>query len=247
MATGAVDDGKLIPHITTDASGKRPEVVPYGQDANPMVPAAAALADATANPTTVLVGSMAHAFNGTTWDRVRVDGQKNLLVGIRSSAGGEPTVLAPGSDGSGIYGNFGIEAVALPYLWNETTGDRQRGNVERTLLASASRSVTTNSPDQVNYNGKRLALIVDVSVPGTGSITPGLHVKDPVSGNYVTIWTAAAAITTQVTRAYLFEPGCSGGSWTEILGFAIPRTFRAVITANNGNAITYSVAAAILL
>jgi hypothetical protein len=34
--------------------------------------AAAALADATTNPTTTLVGGCLHAFNGATWDRVRV-------------------------------------------------------------------------------------------------------------------------------------------------------------------------------
>jgi hypothetical protein len=34
-------------------------------------PTAAALADATANPTTTSVASMMHGFNGTTWDRIR--------------------------------------------------------------------------------------------------------------------------------------------------------------------------------
>jgi hypothetical protein len=34
--------------------------------------AAAALADATTNPTTALVGGCLHAFNGVTWDRVRI-------------------------------------------------------------------------------------------------------------------------------------------------------------------------------
>jgi hypothetical protein len=37
------------------------------------MPAAAALADAATNPTTPLVSSPLLLFNGTTWDRVRVD------------------------------------------------------------------------------------------------------------------------------------------------------------------------------
>ncbi len=35
------------------------------------LPAAVTLADATTNPSTTSVGSLAHVFNGTTWDRVR--------------------------------------------------------------------------------------------------------------------------------------------------------------------------------
>jgi hypothetical protein len=35
------------------------------------LPAAAALADATANPTTSALGTFLHGFNGTTWDRLR--------------------------------------------------------------------------------------------------------------------------------------------------------------------------------
>lgn len=41
-------------------------------------PSAAALADATANPTTTLIGDMMHAFNGTTWDRIRTSKGSNF-------------------------------------------------------------------------------------------------------------------------------------------------------------------------
>jgi hypothetical protein len=130
--------------------------------------------------------------------------------------------------------------------FNETNWDRQRGNAEYTLLASASRAATVQSADQTNYNGRRLLLIVNVSVVGTGSITPSLQFKDPISGNYVTVWTAAAAIVTGTTFAYVFADGAAGGTATEKLAFGLfARTWRLVITHNNANAITYSVSATV--
>jgi hypothetical protein len=46
------------------------------------LPAAAALADATANPTTPLVGAALELFNGTTWDRVRGDTTNGIDVDV---------------------------------------------------------------------------------------------------------------------------------------------------------------------
>lgn len=59
------------------------------------LPAAGALADATANPTTTSVGIFGHIFNGTTWDRIRgglntavssVTGWLNVLPGGKYNA-----------------------------------------------------------------------------------------------------------------------------------------------------------------
>ena len=48
------------------------------------LPAAAALADATANPTTPLAGAALMGFNGTTWDRVRTANTGRLQVDVIS-------------------------------------------------------------------------------------------------------------------------------------------------------------------
>jgi hypothetical protein len=127
-------------------------------------------------------------------------------------------------------------------VYNGSTWDRWRNNLAGTVLASAARGSTTNGSDLTSYNGKRLALIVNVSdASAGGSITPSLQVKDSISGSYFTVWTASVAITTATTVAYLFGPGESGGSWTEKLAFGVPgRTFRFVFTANNANNLTYS-------
>ena len=46
------------------------------------LPAAAALADAAANPTTPIVGAAALGYNGTTWDRLRSDTTNGLDVDV---------------------------------------------------------------------------------------------------------------------------------------------------------------------
>ena len=51
------------------------------------LPAAAALADATANPTITSVGSFISGFNGTTWDRVRVANTGRLQVDVITGGG----------------------------------------------------------------------------------------------------------------------------------------------------------------
>src|SRR5574342_629931 len=70
------------------------------------LPAAAALADATANPTVPGVGGFLHGYNGTTWDRVRTANTGRLQVDVvtggggtsyvedAASAGGESLILA---------------------------------------------------------------------------------------------------------------------------------------------------------
>lgn len=130
-------------------------------------------------------------------------------------------------------------------LFNGVTTDKERGNVNLTLLASAARTATTNSGDQVNYNGRGLHVIVDVTVAGTGSITITIQGKDPVSGQYYTIL-AGAAITTISTNIYKVYPGLpatANVSANDIL----PRTWRVLVTANNANTITYSVGASMIL
>lgn len=58
------------------------------------LPAAAALADATANPTTTSVGAFLQGFNGTTWDRVRTANTGRLQVDV-VTGGGESTPTTP--------------------------------------------------------------------------------------------------------------------------------------------------------
>lgn len=114
------------------------------------------------------------------------------------------------------------------------------------VLASGARTTTQTQADQTNVNYKGIHLIVDMTVVGTGSITPALQGKD-ANGIYYPIWTAAVAITTNITSKYALYPGATGvGAQTEAVAIVLPLTWRIVITANNANTATYSVAACLL-
>ena len=160
------------------------------------------------------------------------DGQAQTVIGLRSDQGTEHFV--------GIAN----------YLYNGSSGwNRQRNNVEATLLASAARTATANSADQTGYNGRRLLIYIDVtSVTDTPSVTPSLQVKDSVGGGYFTVWTAATALTATGDTVYYFADGASGGSFTEILPFGLPaRTWRVAMTHADSDSITYSVSCVVLV
>lgn len=132
-------------------------------------------------------------------------------------------------------------------IFNDTTWDRERNNIEAILLASVAYTDNATSEDQINYNGARLLVTVDVSALGAGAvITPALQLKDNISDNYFTYWTVAAGLSATGTYGYYFADGASGGSFTEIGAFGLPaRTWRIVVYHNSANTITYSVGSAV--
>ena len=75
---------------------------------NVALPTAAALADATSNPTTTILGSANFGYNGSTWDRLRDDTNKYLYVDLGTAL---PTGanaignLAPASSTTAGYGH----------------------------------------------------------------------------------------------------------------------------------------------
>jgi len=105
--------------------------VPGGTAAAPLVvdtelPAAAALADAEANPTAPRIGANEILFNGTTWDR-------------------------------------------------------SRNNVQWTVLASAARNVATVTPIQANYNASGVQVqILITAFPAAETLTVSFHSDDSV-------------------------------------------------------------------
>lgn len=141
-------------------------------------------------------------------------------------------------------GNIGGVA---DFHFNGTNWDRNRGNVESQILASAARTTTQTGSDRTSFDASGALLWVTITNAGTGNITPSLQFKDPVSGDYKTVWAAAAALVANGDAVYLLDPG--GGtvsSFTESVRLQLARTYRWVITANNGNPITYSVGEVLL-
>lgn len=231
---GGVDGGGTMQALLVDTSG-RPIVVG----------AAAAGAAVAGNP--VLMGGSdganARALATDTGGRL-VTSWVGTSAFADNGAGGGP-YLAVRSDG-----NSGFLAAVHQANFNGTNYDKSRNNNSLTLLASAARTTNTNSSDQINYNWRGFLLIVDVSSAGTGSITPSIQVKDSISGNYKTIWTAAAALTANGTAVYAFYPGANAIgtlTYTELVQAFVGRTWRLVMTHNNANSITYSASADMLL
>ncbi len=100
------------------------------------------------------------------------------------------------------------------------------------LASQTATNATRNSGDLNNIAGLGLLLRCRVSaMAGTPTFTPSIDWKTP-SGNYSTIWTAAAAINTNTNTLYSIYPGIGAvnGSFTEIAGVHIPRTLRVNLT-----------------
>lgn len=130
-------------------------------------------------------------------------------------------------------------------LYNGEGWDEQRNNVESILLASAARTVTTYSVDQVNHNHRGLIIVVDVSdITDTPNIRPFVQIKDSISGNYFTIWEASVSLSAVATSAYIFAIGVLfGGDYTEAANLLPGRTWRFGMDHDDEDSVTYSVSA----
>lgn len=118
------------------------------------------------------------------------------------------------------------------------------GTVEGTCLAAGSRTTTQTQADQTNPYGSGIHVILDATIIGTGSITLEIDGKDPVSGKYYSLLTGAAVVTNS-TNVYRVFPGATPAA-NAAANDRLPRTWRIKVTANNANAVTYSVGFVIL-
>lgn len=152
--------------------------------------AAAALADAAANPTTPMVGAGGLLFNGTTWDR-------------------------------------------------------ERGNTEGVLLASAARTAAAQSSIQTNYNARGVLLTLNVTAAsGTGGLTVCIYGVDPIgSGGDPNLLRASVPVTTTGRKAYLLYPGNGSDTTFDLVltkNGALPRSWFALVLADDASSYTYS-------
>lgn len=183
------------------------------------------IADAMAFTSGSLVGAVNVGYNGATFDRIR-------------SVGDDADAVA-----TIALGRLAVDGRSM--LFNGATWDRQRGNTELTLLASAARTATTASADQTNHNARGLHVGINVTAITTSNLTVTIQGKDPISGTYYTIL-AGVAITS--TGLYLLKvyPGITGvtnASASDLL----PRTFRVNCVKGDGSSWTYSVSASLVV
>lgn len=136
-----------------------------------------------------------------------------------------------------------------PALFNGTTMDRQRNNVDTGALTTLSAaSVGGNSTDQINYNGRGLQLVIDITaISGTTPVlTVTVQGKDIASGKYYNLL-VSSPLSTVSTILLSIYPGVSAAANISI-SQALPRTFRILYTITGTTpAVTATIGASVII
>lgn len=165
----------------------------------------------------------------------------NLIVN-----GVQVTIVTPNADAVANSALVGTSTMAVGFDLNGAgTFDRRRNNQDVTLLASAARTTTTNSPDQTNYNGRGVKVLINVTVVGTSNLTLTLKGKESIAGTYYTLLASAVISGTGLTVLTVYPglPATANVSANDL----VPRTWRAEITHGDGSSWTYSVSGVTML
>ena len=137
--------------------------------------------------------------------------------------------------------NSGVTSLSYEMLFNATTWDRARNNVEATVFSSAARTATANSTDQVNYDARGIKMHLDITASSGTTPTLDIKLQALINGVYIDI---AGAVFTQKTTTGTDEltvyPGIAETA-NESVSDVIPRTWRAVATiAGSSPSFTFS-------
>lgn len=214
--------------VYNDASATNPlPALLYDAAGSVLLPAASALADNMANPTTTRIGACLMMWDGIGWNRV--------ITGF------------PNVDGYSA-GIRGIVVLGFNHQFNGTTWDRIYSNIEGTLLASAARTATTSSAAQTNRNAHGVMIFLNITIAsGLGGIKIRLLGRDPVSGADVFLNADPTPITATGLYAYELYPaagtaGVAGaGNVQQRTQAVLPRTWLVQVTHMDASSYTYSV------
>jgi len=172
-------------------------------------------------------------------------------VQLESSGGNEPNITVP-TDAMGT--GYAFSTMGFGQAYNDSTWDRLRNNTQGTLLASAARTATANSPTKTNYNAKGVLLTLDVTISsGTGGLQVRPFTLDPVTGKKVYLSSSVTSITATGTYGYEFYPGsttAAGSGSNNInqrIATSLPRTWGVDVIAGDGTSYTYSLGYQLIL
>jgi hypothetical protein len=113
-------------------------------------------------------------------------------------------------------------------------------NFQGTLLPSLSRTATTvNTTDQSNYQFRGVSVVINVSAFVSGTYTPTIQGKDPVSGTYYTILTGVAISGTGITVLKVY-PGITATTNISVSDI-LPKTWRVTLAGATSPSMTFSV------
>ena len=198
---------------------------------------------------------------GDNWDRVRTggnsaDGVASETLGILKQAASLygfngatfDRLLAQANNGDAVaVSTLGLlKQAAFGYLFNGTSFDRARGNHDEIYLPSAVRTGNVNTADFINYNGRGLLLLLDVTaVPGVSTIQPLIERKHPDDGGYSVAFggSLVSTISTLQVRIYPGITAAAGTSASDVLS----RIYRIRIAQIGAGNFTYSLTGTILV
>jgi hypothetical protein len=169
-----------------------------------------------------------------------ISGVKYQRVKLTVGADGTAADVLPPADALAGSGMVAVGAM----VYNGSTWDRARGNLEGTLLASAARTATTSSAAQTNYNCRGVIVYLNVTVAsGTGGLGVVIGATDPASGNGLKLNPDATAVTTTGYRGYIVYPGASATSpdVVQVTASVLPRNWFVTVFHSNASSYTYSV------
>jgi hypothetical protein len=132
-----------------------------------------------------------------------------------------------------------------PFLHNGSTRDIQTNNQDLTLLASAARTASTNSPDQTNYNARGVVVVIDATaLAATPSVVFTIEGM-AAPGVYYPIL-ASAAVTGVSRTVLVVYPGIAEAANAKA-SHPLPRFWRVSAVAADADSLTYAVYASQIL
>lgn len=157
------------------------------------IPAAAALADAVANPTTPSLGSYLQGFNGTTWDRVRTGAQSNVAAAtgylanlpVAQYNSSAPTI----TDGRYNHLQSDINANLKTTLGTTIAGEDIANDVLKTEVRASFLNITTNATTVVKSG---VGVFYGFTVNNNGFTTAGtitIYDNTSAAGTKIGTWT----------------------------------------------------------
>lgn len=205
------------------------------------LPAAAALADNTANPTVPGVGAFGMVYDGSTWDRLPGTSAGGVLATIGTLPSGSTGVWADGQGAQIPFTPGGASSwgwlATIAYMFNGSTYDRARGDAANGLDVDVTRlpalPAGTNNIGDVDVETYELS---PETVLQNAATANGNGTSMAVSGYSV----AALEATGTYNASVNLEGSRDGGTtWSALVAAALPTMF--TTTTLSGGGILYRV------
>lgn len=134
-----------------------------------------------------------------------------------------------------------IVTLLLLAVFNTAQANGVSSIITSTILASSAQTATYTSADQTNTSWAGVTLYVNTSAFTSGTFTPKIQGKDPISGIYydIIVGTAISATGLSVLKIY---PGITATANSSVSDY-LPAVWRVVVTGATTPVATFSISA----